>query len=280
MLKFADMQINDEVAIQISKEKSYASHSHDFLELGYCIRGEATHIMDGVKMRIKKGDYFIVDYDAEHSYSQEGSEPLEIINCLFLPGFIDKALNHCRNFNEVVNNYLIKHNNSIVNISPANFVFFDSDNRVRDLLDRIYAEYTAKESGYFEIIRCNLIEIIVLTMRKNSSSEMQSTNRICEYMTDYASKHFAEKNLLGNISRELNFSVSFLSKKFKEETGIAFSEFLQNIRIEQSCRLLANTDKKMTEIAELSGYSDIKFFNALFKKRLGLTPKEFRKSCG
>jgi len=53
---------------------------------------------------------------------------------------------------------------------------------------------------------------------------------------------------------------------------------LQRIRIEQSCRLLENSDLRVSEIAARVGYENVKFFNQVFKQTVKLTPREFRKS--
>ena len=114
-------------------------------------------------------------------------------------------------------------------------------------------------------------------MRKHSKNEPVIVDKLCKRIIKYTAENISDKNILGNLSKKENFSVSYLSRKFKEDMGISFTEYLQNERIEQSMRLLANTDKKITEIAGFCGYSDMKFFNFIFKKRLGITPREFRK---
>ena len=70
----------------------------------------------------------------------------------------------------------------------------------------------------------------------------------------------------------------YLSRKFKETIGISFREYLQNTRIEQSCRLLVNTNKKIIDIAQSVGYDDVNFFTDIFKKKMNITPREFRKT--
>ena len=73
-----------------------------------------------------------------------------------------------------------------------------------------------------------------------------------------------QKDILKSISEELNYSTSYLSRRFKKNMEISFSEYVQKLRIEQSMCLLGNTDKKITEIATICGYSDMKFFNSIF----------------
>ena len=58
--------------------------------------------------------------------------------------------------------------------------------------------------------------------------------------------------------------------------GMSFAEYLQRTRIEQSCHMLENSDKKINEIASLCGYDNIKFFNKVFKSTLKITPREFK----
>ena len=271
------LNISDIIKIKICDMDKAGMHTHGFLEIAYVIGGKAEHILNGNKNMIKKGDFLILDYDAIHSYKNIGREKLEILNCLFQPEFIDKTLKNCRNFSEVVNNYMIKYNYSAINTSPANYIFSDADGEIGNLLLKMKDEYEKETSGYYEIMRCALIEIIIRTMRKTATPIKASKDAICEYIIKYTSENFCEKNILGKISREVNFSIAYLSTKFKEEMGITFLDYLKKVRVEESCRLLTNTDKKIIEIAYLSGYSDVKFFNKIFKKHLGITPREFRK---
>lgn len=277
MFKTKDGIIDDIFNIHICEGDLSLPHTHEFLEIAYVFEGKAVHILNGDERLISKGDYLILDFDAEHSYKKKDCRELQIINCIFHPEFIDKVLKNCTNFSEVVNNYMLKYSNSITNISPANYIFHDDDNSIYELLKRMLWEYSEKKSGYYEIIRCRLIEIIISTMRKSTPPTPVYQDKICEYIIKYMSENISEKNILGKVSEKLNFSTSYLSRKFKEEMQISFSEYLQKIRIEESCRLLANTNKKITEIAYLSGYSDMKFFNSIFKRHLGITPREFRK---
>jgi len=263
--------------IHICKTSSAYPHQHSFFELAYVLSGSAVHWLDGQERVISKGDYMIIDYDANHNYVKNG-EDFELINCLFLSEFIDKTLKNRRNFNDIVNNYMIKLNNSVVNISPANCIFGDDDGYVGELLKRCLWEFDNKQAGYEEIIRSKLIEIIILTMRKNENSQPVSLDPVCEFIIKYTSENMLQKDILKSISEELNYSTSYLSRRFKKNMEISFSEYVQKLRIDQSMCLLGNTDKKITEIATICGYSDMKFFNSIFKKNVGMTPRQFRKT--
>lgn len=112
---------------------------------------------------------------------------------------------------------------------------------ILNLLD----EYENKQTGYLEIMRGMLIEIIVRSIRKNNEVSNASAGSIGKYIMKYTDENYADKNILNSLSHKLKFSASYLRRRFKEDTGIVFSEYLQKVRIEESLRLLANTDKKL-----------------------------------
>lgn len=269
--------VNEDININFCDSEKVAYHNHEFIELSYVESGSAVHVLNGVESVIYEGNYFILDYNGLHSYRQCTNKKLIIINCIFKPEFIDKTLYKCRGFNDVVNNYMFKFNNGTININPANIIYNDSDKSIRSLLHAMHDEYTKRKSGFLEIIRCRLIETIILTLRKTDYTKKIAENSICKDIIKYSENHITDKNILSKVGEKTNFSVSYLSNIFKREMNTSFSKYIQTKRMEEACRLLANTDKKITEIAQLVGYTDMKFFNSLFKSNLGTTPRDFRK---
>lgn len=86
------------------------------------------------------------------------------------------------------------------------------------------------------------------------------------YVNLFGKQH--SKDILKCVSNQVNFSISYLSRHFKKKMGVTYTKYLQKQRIEQSLHLLLHTNKKVVEIAELRGYSDMKFFNSLYKKNI------------
>ncbi|MBQ4517899.1 MAG: helix-turn-helix domain-containing protein [Clostridia bacterium] len=271
-------QPEEAINMSVCNSKNIHLHNHNFLELAYVASGNATHILNGKKTVIKKGNYLFMDYNANHAYKQLGTEPLVIINCLFKPGIIDKTLKHCRNFHEIVNHYTLKFNPTTMNPNPANNIFYDESGTIGQILQKMITEYNQKEPGYLELLRCHLIELIVITMRQAAHSNAMIIDSVSDYVIKYTADNFAEKNILSTVSKKLNFSTAYVSKKFKTVMKTSFTEYLQTVRLSESCRLLANTDKKVLDIAQCVGYSDMKFFNYIFKKYFGLTPREYRRN--
>ncbi|MDD4700405.1 MAG: AraC family transcriptional regulator [Oscillospiraceae bacterium] len=255
------------------------THTHNFLELAYVTQGSALHTFGNSESTINKGDYFIVDYDAAHSYFSIDGKPFEVINCVFLPEFVDRSLINCKSFKTVLNNYLIRFNSDSLTADPTTQIFCDNGT-VLHLLDRMMDEYESKNPGYVEIMRCDFIEIIIQTMRKifNKTADNFYGN-YSDYAVKYISENYAKSIALSNICLELHLSLPYMSAKFKSDTGMTFTKHLQRVRVEQSCRLLANTNKKVIEIAQLSGFCDEKSFYNAFKFHMGMSPNVFRHKC-
>lgn len=101
-------------------------------------------------------------------------------------------------------------------------------------------------------------------------------NKVIKRAAEYITNHFSEPVTLADVAENIHLNASYLSTLFKQVTGFSFKEYLNNIRIEEAQRLLANTDYPIMEIAIACGFSDQSYFTKVFKKHTGLTPKQYR----
>lgn len=269
---------NEEISMCTFNHFGSSMHSHNFLELVYIEEGRATHVLNGNETTVKRGNYLIIDYGASHKYRSIGDGTVKVINCLFLPSFLDKSLKNCRKFSEVIGNYLIRIDSGMLTQNPSQTVFEDSDGKIYEIIKNMLDEYNVKSKGYIEVMRANLIEIIVRTLRRIMDTDREYTeDKVTACMKEYVHNHFSENLSLTDISGQLNYSLSYLSIKFKKDTGMNFNDYVQRYRVEQSCTMLKNSNKKIFDIAKAVGYNDLKYFNHVFKKIVGMTPYRFRK---
>lgn len=280
ILRFVMTEIDTEnIIVELCKDHHTYYHSHNFIELLYVVKGQATHNLNGDITTISKGDYLLVDYGSKHQYIQQGDEPLQILNCLFIPRLFDETLNTRHRFDEIADNNAISVNFRSLKGHPAKFIYHDSDGHIGKTLLYLLKEYNEKAMGYQEILRCQLIYILIDSMRQiQLPGPEEIEHDVVKHITKYVDKHFTEKITLEQFSEKYGYCLSHISRKFKSETGLTFREYLQSVRINKSCNLLTTTSKKVTEIAEMVGYSDLKHFNEVFKRQTGLTPMQFRKA--
>lgn len=106
----------------------------------------------------------------------------------------------------------------------------------------------------------------------------EHNNDIAQSALAFLEKNYADPGLdLEALSRELSFSVSYISKMFKTSTGISIKEYIIQKRINLACDMLRVTDKKVWEISAAVGYDQQHSFIEIFKKYKGMTPSEYRK---
>lgn len=82
---------------------------------------------------------------------------------------------------------------------------------------------------------------------------------------------------LEEIARKMSVSEEYMSTQFKKETGSSFTETIRRIRIEKIKNLLIESDLKLTQIADMVGYSDPKYMSKVFREEVGILPAEYRK---
>lgn len=260
-------------------QKKVAMHDHAFLELTYILDGSAEHTLDGQTTTLHPGDYLIVDYGSRHSYRAPDKQSYDNLDCLFLPELLDPILKGTKSLRTLLEHYLLHFNMQALVQNPAHMVFHDEDGRILKLLRLIQEEEKRHDAGYTEIVRCYLIEILLFTMRKLDDASAAAVGQdISAFLTAYVAEHYMEPLTLQSLAARLNYSLPYISKKFKQDMGVSFVHYLQNYRVMQGCRLLTSSHRTLSDIAEAVGYHDVKFFSRLVKQMTGLTPADFRKS--
>lgn len=94
---------------------------------------------------------------------------------------------------------------------------------------------------------------------------------------EYMRKNYADQITMSQLAGQLFLSVNFYHKIFRAIMGIPPARYLRNIRLEEACRLLTNTDLTMEEIAERCGFNCASYLAYTVKKQLGITPLEYRR---
>lgn len=97
-----------------------------------------------------------------------------------------------------------------------------------------------------------------------------------EILKDMA-QNFSQGVSLNSLAEKYHYSVAYLSRMIKKETGFSFSEILNSIRLAQAAELLQKDCGKISMAGEMAGFSDQKYFSQVFKKAFGVSPGEFRK---
>lgn len=124
---------------------------------------------------------------------------------------------------------------------------------------------------------CHKLQEIVETFSESMFNYTPSkNNEIIKKAIGYIYEHFNTPLTLEETAASIHLHPSYFSSLFKQSTGSSFKEYLNMVRIEESKRLLSNTDFSIIDIAIAVGFDNQSYFSKVFKKYTGLTPKQFR----
>lgn len=119
---------------------------------------------------------------------------------------------------------------------------------------------------------CSELCDIIVTTRESKN------NRLKTEVEKYINTYYYDSNLtLTSIAQKFNISPSYLTRYFKNHTGISLMRYLDNIRMEHAKKLLESTQLPLDEVVEQCGYVDKNNFIQKFKKTHGYTPIQYRK---
>lgn len=266
--------LNHTIVITIENDLANCEeHSHTYIELAYTVSGKAVHTLNGYDKIISAGDYVIINAGDIHNYKKMGNEKLTIINCIFTP--VQQASKSSSiPFDSILHSLNIDIDS--LTEEPTQYIFHDDDNKTVLNLLRVMENEYRNQSMKYKIIMKNLYDAIILHSIRSISSPPKNSLNITDYIKDYVSVHYNEPNLLQTISNDTQYTIQYLSTRFKKETGRTFKHFLQHTRMNKASTLLVNTNMQIPQIAEAVGYSDIKYFINTFKKYKEHTPMKYR----
>lgn len=125
------------------------------------------------------------------------------------------------------------------------------------------------------------IEFELISMVKYMQSKLENTEEsispVIIKLLQHIETNYKDDLNLKEISESLNINSIYLGQLFQKETGILFSDYINNFRINKAKDLLVNTSLKASEIGDLVGYANKNYFYRKFKTIVGVTPSDWRK---
>ena len=230
-------------------------HQHDYYELYYLEAGSREYFVEDTIFSVEAGDFVLIAPGKLHRTGGEyGMRSLVCFSQSFL----------LRTFTREATAKLLYVFQKL-KVTPSQ----DRRNMFSLLLNQVEQ---AKEELAFALALARLLQELGDCEQACVSRDPVST------MVAYINANFASITNIEQIARQFYISKFHLCRVFKAAMKMTVVEYLNRVRIQNACRYLRHSDKDMGEIALLCGFHDAAYFSNVFKRILGISPREYRRS--
>lgn len=243
-------------------------HWHDYFEMEFICRGEATHILNGEAERVKRGSiYLLTPADFHTVYQEDGDRSL----CYYNINFNEYALAP-----ELIMLLTEYGERMSVTLCEADCRMLETE------FSTLMREYSADKPLKEKMLKNIFEKIFIIFWRnimetsvphKNSHLHMDSNIR---YIVNYLRIHFRESVSLGDIAKMVHLTPNYVGELFKKETGLSFTDYVSKLRLSYATNLLLSSDMSIANISTQSGFHAASYFIKSFKAKTGMTPLEYR----
>ena len=135
------------------------------------------------------------------------------------------------------------------------------------------------KTGYEDLLTMYLRQIFLLVQRTRQEERPTVSTYIqeeMEFARRYFNEHYNEPISIQEYAESRNMSVCYFQRNFKQIVKHTPMQYLLTIRVNNAASLLETTDYSMAEIAAIVGYEDSLYFSRLFRKIMGVSPRDYR----
>ena len=254
-------------------------HWHAELEIVVIKKGRGLISVDFDKRPVVSGDIVFIRPGQLHSIEQEESWEMEYENIILKPElFISGETDLCAR--QYVLPLMEGQFHCGAFLTPA----LPSYPELSGCISRIDSLCEKRPLGYQLAVKGLLFELLFILIShqngKESSPALQSKSlEKMKTILKYVEEHYSEHITIDTMASVSFYSKSHFMKFFKAHMGTGFIEYLNDYRLTIAERLLRTSDASVLEIAEMSGFENLSYFNRIFKRKYGQSPGNRRKSA-
>ena len=155
---------------------------------------------------------------------------------------------------------------------------------IHTLVRSLYEWYELENTPCLQVLVirqiCEIVYILLSKCCQKRDQTREDTSQEpfqkLEGILSYIHEHYSEPLHSAQVAQQFFFSKEYFCRFFKKYTGVTFSQYLAKYRVLQAEQLLSLTSKKISEIAQETGFADEGSFIQHFRKYYGLTPRNYR----
>ncbi len=232
---------------------------HGYYEIYYLTRGSGLYLVGNDSYDIDEGDILLIPEGVSHR-TLEADEYQERQVLICRPQYIPHSVN------EAIGD------TATVIRSPI------SRGEIDEMFSRIAREYSAQDVFCDDALRCIIGELMIMLSRCNNLYVKNENNSpAVATAISYIKEHYSDRISLTDVANVCKVSSPYLSRRFKDEVGVGFSDYLSRLRLRNAARMLSELPEvSVTEVAFACGFNDSNYFSDKFKKQYGVSPLKFK----
>lgn len=245
--------------------------AEDHYTLLYLIHGDRTIITPTVTYTSHSGYVHLIAPYVYHQTVPASEQYYESILIKFSPDYLDF-------YKEQLGT------NFFEQLFESPYCHFNED--IKEIINELFFEILKvyqQDSAYKEVLLQSMLVRLLIIIYENAILDEESTfhttaltKPILEAIF-FMEKNYTKQIKIKDVAEISGYAVAYFSRLFQKQLGKSFSEYLCNIRLRHVESLLLSTSKSITEISFETGFQYPGNMSSLFQKKVGLTPKEYRK---
>lgn len=236
-------------------------HGHNYYELIFFKKANAVSVVNGKEIAFKDYSlYLLTPFDFHSTKKVDASHGAHYINVSFSSESMDSEI-----IKQIKSAYYLKD--------------IEENGDIVKLLELLkYYDLIKNQKNKADILGVLLSRIVSLGEPIKGEGGVDSDRETIRKAACLISEKYGEELTLKKVADELHLSPSYFSSVFSKSAGVTFTEYVQKFRLNVAKHLLLSTDKPITEICFISGFSSFSRFSRVFKENVGISPSEFRQN--
>lgn len=249
-------------------------HWHDEAELIVIKKGSGIVLVDLEKYQVSANDIIVVLPGHLHAIRELPGHAMEYENILFRSELL---FSRTEDISDAFLRPLFHGDFTVEHYIHPGLTYYEEFISIVQNMDDLCRE---RQTGYQLSLKGHLFQLFYLLITNRNEkvptkSELRSLEKL-KFIIGYIEQHYAEPITISRMAELCYFSPSHFMKFFKNNMGTTFTQYLNDYRLTVARRLLNSSSLSILEIAEHSGFDNLSYFNRLFKKKYGVTPRQMR----
>ena len=228
----------------------------------YCTEGEGWYSIDGVRQKVSKSQFFIIEAGKPHIYAANESNPWTIYWTHFTG-------EQAHLFKDIYNRTLSIDDSQYARIQDRIILF-------EEVYQNLEMGYSPDNLEYSSLCLWHFLASFKYMPQFREVNKNKQTD-IIQKAIIFMKKNLEKSLTLSDIAKSVNYSPSHFGQIFQKKTGSTPLAYFTQMKIQKACQLLDFSDLRIKELASLLGFYDQYHFSKVFTKHIGESPSVYKK---